>query len=144
MARPDSALGGLFVSIPVLVNAQCVARQAPAVQQRLLDLCPAVNPEGEARAIRDLPKIPGGDAGAHSRSVRCRRGLSADLRLYIPKGRQTLSLTLGLRKLGVEQPEGGDELAETETPASRAGPDRRYSWCSESEIQDLWLALAAL
>ena len=38
---------GLVVSIPVLVDAQCMERQPPHVQQKLVDLCPPTR-KGEA------------------------------------------------------------------------------------------------
>ena len=32
-------IDGLVVSIPILVDAQCMKRQAPSAQQKLLGLC---------------------------------------------------------------------------------------------------------
>ena len=53
-------IDGLVVSIPVLVDAQCMERQPPHVQQKLLGLCPPTR-EGEAGpegfAIADLGRF---------------------------------------------------------------------------------------
>ena len=40
-------IDGLVVSIPVLVDAQCIERQPPHVQARLIELCPPTR-RGEA------------------------------------------------------------------------------------------------
>ncbi|MEO6194976.1 MAG: hypothetical protein ABIS20_18325 [Thermoanaerobaculia bacterium] len=112
---------GLVVSIPVLVDAQCMARQAPAVQQGLLDLCPIVDPETEERAIRDLPEFLAAMLGLTSDLFHSGEALPADLSLYVPEGRQTLVPTLALRKRDAVQPAEGGALSEAETPASRAG-----------------------
>jgi hypothetical protein len=112
---------GLVVSIPVLVDAQCMARQSPAVQQRLLDLCPTVEPETEQRAIRDLPEFLAEMLGLTSDLFDSGEALPADLSLYVSEGRQTLCPTLALRKRDTGRSEEGSGLAEAETPASRAG-----------------------
>ena len=53
-------IDGLVVSIPVLVDAQCLERQPPHMQQKLLGLCPPTK-EGEAGpegfAIADLGRL---------------------------------------------------------------------------------------
>lgn len=114
---------GLVVSVPVLVDAQCMARQSPEVQQRLIELSPAqrqgaAGPEGHAIAdltaflegLLDLTPdlLDGGDA------------LPEDLQLYVPEGRQTLCPTLGLKKL--EAPNADEDPGpDDSTPASRAG-----------------------
>lgn len=92
---------GLIVSIPVLVEAQCMARQTPAVQQRLLDLCPLVDPKAEdgRRAIRDLPELLSEILGLTPDLFDSGEALSPDLSLYVPEGRQTLRPTLALRKI---------------------------------------------
>lgn len=112
---------GLVVSIPVLVDAQCMARQAPAVQQRLLDLCPVVDPESEQRAIRDLPEFLAEMLGLTPDLFDSGEVLPSDLSLYVPEGRQTIVPTLALRKRDGIRPDNGSPLAEAETPASRAG-----------------------
>lgn len=112
---------GLVVSIPVLVDAQCMARQAPAVQQRLLDLCPVVEAESEQRAIRDLPEFLAEMLGLAPDLFDSGEALPADLSLYVPEGHQTIRPTLALRKLDAARVEEGTTLSEAETPASRAG-----------------------
>jgi hypothetical protein len=112
---------GLVVSIPVLVDAQCMARQAPAVQQRLLDLCPTVDSEEEERAIRDLGTFLEEILGLTQDLFDAGEALPADLSLYVPEGRQTLRPTLALRKRDAAPPAESPGLAEAETPASRAG-----------------------
>ena len=112
---------GLVVSIPVLVDAQCMARQTPAVQQALLDLCPAVDAEGEERAILDLPAFLAEMLGLTPDLFDSGEGLPSELSLYVPEGRQTISPTLALRKREAVRPEDSSGLAEAETPASRAG-----------------------
>jgi hypothetical protein len=112
---------GLVVSIPALVDAQCMARQTPAVQQRLLDLCPVVDPESEARAIRELPEFLAGMLGLTPDLFDSGEALPEDLSLYVPEGHQTLRPTLALRRLGAAPAEPGNGPSEAETPASRAG-----------------------
>jgi hypothetical protein len=111
---------GLVVSIPVLVDAQCMARQAPAVQQKLLDLCPVMDAEAEERAIRDLPEFLAELLGLTADLFDSGEALPAGLSLYVPEGHQTIRPTMALRKRAA-QPEEGSGLADAETPASRAG-----------------------
>ena len=55
---------GLVVSIPVLVDAQCMKRQPPSAQQKLLDLCPEIAAKGKdgsaERRVADLPRTATG------------------------------------------------------------------------------------
>jgi len=112
---------GLVVSIPALVEAQCMARQTPAVQQRLLDLCPLVDDETERRAIRDLQEFLAEMLGLTPDLFDSSETLPSELSLYVPEGRQTIRPTLALRKLEPVPAESGKGPAEAETPASRAG-----------------------
>ncbi len=111
---------GLVVSIPVLVDAQCMARQTPEIQQRLLEICPVVDPENEVRAIRDLGELLAEILGLTPDLFDSGETLPQDLHLYVPEGHQDLRPTLALRKLE-GTPESASGLAEAETPASRAG-----------------------
>ncbi|HEX4966550.1 MAG TPA: type IIL restriction-modification enzyme MmeI [Thermoanaerobaculia bacterium] len=111
---------GLVVSIPVLVDAQCMARQSPAVQQALLDLC-SVDPETEQRSIRDLPELLAGLLGLTPDLFDSGDALPPELSLYVPEGRQTLVPTLALRKRDAAPSEEASGLSEAETPASLAG-----------------------
>ena len=98
---------GLVVSIPVLVDAQCMARQSPAVQQRLLDLCPAADSEGEELAIRELPEFLSEMLGLTPDLFDSGAALPPELSLWVPEGRQLLVPTLALRKLAAEGPAEG-------------------------------------
>ena len=77
-------IDGLVVSIPVLVDAQCMERQPPHVQAKLVELCPPTR-KGEAGpegyAIADLGSVPLGDArlraGLLRRGRRAARGALA-------------------------------------------------------------------
>jgi hypothetical protein len=111
---------GLVVSIPVLVDAQCMERQTPEVQRKLLELCPATR-EGEAgpegfRIValgRVFSELLGFGAELFDRGDALPEALS----LYVPEGRQTLRPTLALKKQGeTKQPDGAEA-----TPASIAG-----------------------
>ncbi len=92
---------GLVVSIPVLIDAQCMSRQTPETQQRLLQLCPPTRageagPEGFTienveTFLRELLGFSAFDSGEE---------LPEALSLYVPEGRQTLRPSLGLRKEG--------------------------------------------
>jgi len=128
---------GLVVSVPVLVDAQCMARQAPETQAKLIELCPAsregsAGPEG--RAIDDLEQFfaelldltpdlfdrgrPTRD-GAHADDADAGGALPDELALWVPEGRQSLRPTMGLRRLKPPSDEEAD--APDSTPASRAG-----------------------
>ncbi|MGF1467081.1 MAG: DNA methyltransferase [Sandaracinaceae bacterium] len=128
---------GLVVSVPVLVDAQCMARQAPETQAKLIELCPAsregsAGPEG--RAIADLERFfselldltpdlfdagrPTSD-GAHADGAPGAGALPDELTLWVPEGRQSLRPTMGLRRL--EPPSDEEANAPDSTPASRAG-----------------------
>jgi hypothetical protein len=111
---------GLVVSIPVLVDAQCMARQSPAFQQGLLDLC-SVDPETEQRTIRDLPAFLETVLGLTPDLFDSGDALPPALSLYVPEGRQTLVPTLALRKRDATPSAEAGGLSEAETPASVAG-----------------------
>jgi len=112
---------GLVVSIPVLVDAQCMARQTPAVQQRLLDLCPVWDAETGRRGIGDLVAFLGEMLGLTPELFDSGEALPVDLSLYVLEGRQTVRPTLALRRLDPVPAETENGPAEAETPASRAG-----------------------
>lgn len=118
---------GLVVSVPVLVDAQCMQRQPPEVQAKLLSLCPPIR-ESTARdadrGIHDCGAFLSELLGLTPDLFDARDLLPDDLSLYVAEGRQTLRPTLALRKLDVVGPsdagEGVDDATES-TPASRAG-----------------------
>jgi hypothetical protein len=112
---------GLVVSIPVLVDAQCMERQPPEKQARLLALCPPTR-EGDAgpagRAIADLGRFFAELLGLGTDRFDEGETLPDALSLYVAEGKQTLRPTLALRKESPPPaaPEGADV-----TPAARAG-----------------------
>ena len=136
---------GLVVSVPVLVDAQCIERQLPEVQSKLLGLCPVQatagagaadgqGPGGEGgRAIRDLGELFGELLGLTPDLFDVGDALPEDLSLYVPEGRQLLRPTMGLRKLdakgGSQGQDGHRDTGETGQPqpsvdataASKAG-----------------------
>ena len=113
-------IDGLVLSIPVLVDAQCMERQPPHVQQKLVELCPATR-EGDAGPegyqIAQLQRFFEELLGLTPDLFDAGEALPEELSLYVPEGRQTLRPTLALKKQS-EAPklEGADV-----TPASQAG-----------------------
>jgi hypothetical protein len=96
-------IDGLVVSIPVLVDAQCMERQPPHVQQTLLRLCPPTvqgeaGPEGFA--IADLPAFFEELLGLGPELFDAGDALPDDLSLYVAEGKQTLRPTMALKKQG--------------------------------------------
>src|SRR4051812_21598891 len=113
-------IDGLVVSIPVLVDAQCMERQPPETQGKLAALCPPTG-ESEAgltgRAIGDLPRFFTELLGFGAELFDTGEALPEELSLYVPEGKQTLRPTLALRKQDDVPPSGGADP----TPAGRAG-----------------------
>ncbi|MEX1369347.1 MAG: hypothetical protein AB1Z98_39835, partial [Nannocystaceae bacterium] len=118
-------IDGLVVSVPVLVEAECMERQPPAVQHQLAELCaedgqgrPTV---GELWAV--LEQVLGLSRGDFDEG----EALPEELSLYVPEGGQTLRPTAALRRAGDEDDgDGGGEgeagaSLDDSTPASRAG-----------------------
>ncbi len=122
MVQPSE---GLVVSVPVLVDAQCVQRQPPEVQHTLLELCPpSEQASGGARrlGIRDLGAFFEDLLGLGPDRFDGPEALPPELCLVVPEGRQTIRPTLALKKLEAEEATK-DDLAES-TASSRAG--QRY------------------
>ncbi len=131
MVQPSE---GLVVSVPTLVEAQCMERQPPQAQQDFLDLCVAIddNDPDSPRTIRDLAelfsrllKLPEKYLPTHGADG---SGFPDDLSLYVPEGGQTIRPTMALRRLqaaqGTQQGEPDDESpTDDSTPAGRAGRD---------------------
>jgi hypothetical protein len=114
---------GLVVSVPVLVEAQCMARQTPEVQQRLVELAPPTREESTGPAgftIRDLDRFFDELLQLSPELFDRAESLPDELSLYVPEGRQTIRPTHGLRRL--EGDATSDDVPDAEaTPASRAG-----------------------
>lgn len=110
---------GLLVSIPVLVDAQCMKRQPPATQQTLLELCPETETKGKdgtaPRRVADLPRFLAELLELTPDLFDAGDALPEPLSLYVPEGRQTIRPTMALRKLSPE------EDPSTDTPAAKAG-----------------------
>ncbi len=89
---------GLVVSIPVLVEAQCLSRQSPETQRHLATLCaPAAS---GALAIVDLPAFLADVLGWTPDTFLTGDALPEDLRLYVPEGQQIIKPTLALKAAG--------------------------------------------
>jgi hypothetical protein len=113
---------GLVVSVPVLVDAQCMERQPPATQHKLLDLCPELGKEN-ARTISSLPTFLAELLGLTPELFDAADALPDALSLYVPEGGQTLRPTIALRKLDFddEHAEPVDAVPDDSTEASHAG-----------------------
>ncbi|MGH9335783.1 MAG: DNA methyltransferase, partial [Vicinamibacteria bacterium] len=83
---------GLVVSIPVLVDAQCLKRQPPQTQQKLLDLCPS-------GAIADLEAFLSEVLDLTPDLFDRGEALPEEISLYVPEGRQTIRPTMALRAI---------------------------------------------
>ena len=122
---------GLVVSLPVLVDAQCMQRQPTSVQHRLLELCPVVDgqqrDDGEAaRRIGALGEFLHEMLKLSPDLFDIAEEFHEDLHLYVPEGRQTIVPSLALKKINVGGGDGdesgsNDALPDDSTPASRAG-----------------------
>jgi hypothetical protein len=121
---------GLVVSVPVLVEAQCMHRHPPSFQQAFLDVCPPLEPPKPSapkdapagpRYISDLPAFLEAVLEWDPSLYAAGDALPDDLSLYVPEGRQTLRPTLALKRQG--KPANGSNGAFAETPAAKAGAD---------------------
>jgi hypothetical protein len=115
-------IDGLVVSVPVLVDAQCMERQPPATQHKLLELCPEAGEE-EARTIADLPTFLAELLDLTPDLFDPAEALPEALSLYVPEGGQTIRPTMALRKIDPDEApaEPKDAVPDDSTEASRAG-----------------------
>jgi hypothetical protein len=112
MVQPSE---GLVVSVPTLVDAQCMERQPPQAQQDFLDLTPPVdaNDPDSPRTIANLGalferllKLPSkyfdqrGDRQGDGND-----GIPEEVSLYVPEGGQTIRPTMALRHLHPQENE---------------------------------------
>jgi hypothetical protein len=100
---------GLVVSIPALVEAQCLSRQSPDLQRRLAELCGALpEPVGLATVadsavpqaapfIADFPVFLREILGWDGTHLIPGDELPAELTLYVPEGGQIIRPTAALR-----------------------------------------------
>ena len=119
---------GLVVSVPVLVEAQCMARQLPELQERLLDLCPT-RPDG-GRSITSLPAFFEQILHHPASHFDAGDAIAPDVSLYVPEGHQTIRPTLALRKA----PDAGPDA--TSAPGD-ATPAARAAWPYVALVWDL-------
>ncbi len=108
---------GLVVSVPVLVEAQCISRHGSSLQPALLELCPLVSGT-DTRAIADLPAFFAGILGHEPAAFDTDAAIPADVSLFVPEGGQTLRPSYGLKHVpppAVTAPQGTDA-----TPAAIA------------------------
>lgn len=112
---------GLVVSVPVLVDAQCMERQPPEVQRRLVALCPPTETTETGPAcytIRDLHEFLRELLGLTPDLYDTGDAIPDDLSLYVPEGRQTLRPTLALRKLAAPASAADRATGAASPPAS--------------------------
>ncbi len=104
MVQPSE---GLVVSVPVLIDAQCMQRHAPALQERLRELCPPTGKKEDGpRAIAELSAFLAEILGLTPELFDAAEALPEELSLYVPEGRQLLRPTMALRQ--VAPPAGAD------------------------------------
>lgn len=116
MVQPSE---GLVVSVPVLVEAQCMAKQARDVQEALL-ACSTPSADGGVVAA-DISKLLASVLGLTSDLFDGDAALPKPLRLYVPEGKQELRPTRALRRRAAlkDRPKEDADLP----AAARAGQD---------------------
>lgn len=115
---------GLVVSVPVLIEAQCMQRLGPEVQKTLVSLCPPTRESAagaEGHTIRDLGAFFSGLLALTPELLDAGASIPEELSLYVAEGRQTIRPTMALRKLAPDAPAAEGEESADSTPASRAG-----------------------
>lgn len=110
MAQP---IEGLVVSVPVLVDAQCMQRLPAAEQHKLAALTGAEQP-----ALTDVPRFLREVLGYPDDAFVTT--FPEDLRLDVVEGHQTIVPTRGLLRRGPPPPKA-EGLPDDSTPTSRAG-----------------------
>jgi hypothetical protein len=112
-------IDGLVVSVPVLVEAQCMHRHAPSFQQTFLDACPPAEAFGGARRIGDVRRFLEAVLEWTPDLYDVGEAIPADLSLYVPEGKQTLRPTLALKRQG--PPPADSKTGASDIPAAVAG-----------------------
>ncbi|MEZ4311866.1 MAG: type IIL restriction-modification enzyme MmeI, partial [Polyangiaceae bacterium] len=129
MVQPSE---GLVVSLPVLVDAQCVEKLPREAHLRFLDTL--VNDAGRRR-VADLPRLLADVLDLDAARFDEEPSLPRELSLYVPEGKQLLRPTRALRRPA--PPQEAPPAAE-DTPASLAA--RPYSmlvWEVPPEVASL-------
>jgi hypothetical protein len=106
---------GLVVSIPALLEAQCLERQPAQVQQQL-QLLSKFGEGKDAACVADLKALFATVLDLDAERFDEAAALPEDLQLYVPEGRQTLRPTMALRAGAAATNVGVDP-----GPAARAG-----------------------
>ncbi|MFO0558011.1 MAG: DNA methyltransferase [Polyangiales bacterium] len=91
---------GLVVSVPVLVDAQCMQRLDPSIQARLIELCPPrARDEAGARehTVRSVMALLTELLGYHQGDWLDEATMPEALGLYVPEGRQWIRPTYALK-----------------------------------------------
>src|SRR5690606_13959806 len=93
MVQPSE---GLVVSVPVLVDAQCMEKQDREVQQRLL-ACSAQDADGQ-RYVPNIAQLLSDVLGLTEDLFDDAEAIPKPLRLYVAEGKQQLGPTLALKR----------------------------------------------
>jgi len=122
---------GLVVSVPVLVEAECLEKRDPELSRQLADDAAALTRAIEdketwqsRREIVSLDEFLSRVLGLTPELFARGDELPADLALYVPEGGETIRPTLALKKrrLDASAPrEASDGVPDVSTPQSRAG-----------------------
>ena len=128
MVQPSE---GLVVSIPVLVDAQCLERQPRELHARFRSL---LVEEGEKLRLENLVPLLAEILELDASRFDEEAALPKELSLYVPEGKQLLRPTRALKRLkATEHP-----LAADATPATVAArPYAMLIWEVPSEIKQL-------
>ncbi len=121
---------GLVLSVPVLVEAECLEKRDAELSRQLADEAAALTrvigktnagqPRREILSFDDfLSRVLGLAPDLFSRGAE----LPAELELYVPEGGETIRPTLALKKRGGADPAAtqAEGLPDVSTPQSRAG-----------------------
>jgi hypothetical protein len=90
-------LDGLVISIPALIEAQCLSRQPPEVQRKLADLCSANSEAATPAFISDWPGFLSQILAWPSDALLAGDTLPDNLRLYVAEGSQIVKPTAALQ-----------------------------------------------
>jgi hypothetical protein len=121
---------GLVVSIPALIDAQCMTRVEADTIAHFLDECP-MRKDG-TRTITDVVRFLDRVLGHRPEHFDAEGALPDDLFLYVQEGGQMLRPTLCLRRLANEIP----RIADDSSPAERAAaPYVALLWDLPEELE---------
>ena len=110
----QTASDGLVVAKPVLLEAGCMNRQPPEIQEKLRELCPpgpGVAPRCIANLMQLFQQLLDFDADLFDAAP----AIPDEVSLYAPEGPQTIRPTFGLLRQDDPEPQEG-----AESPASNA------------------------